>query len=151
MNASELINSAYDSGLMIHLHGRDLKIIGRQETLTTWLPTIREQKAEIIADLGVRHHGWVIHFDQCEETVFYHPAVNCVRVHEQYPAAVKAEPIIKPRRQATPSERTELRELIAETLTDTPEDIEEAFAAGLADIDTALECFQNIAAKEETV
>jgi hypothetical protein len=150
MSAADLIDSAYGSGLTIHLHGSDLKITGRQEIIAAWIPAIRAQKIEVIAELEVRHHGWIIHFDQCEKTVFYHPAVSCARVLEQYPTAVKAEPIIKPNRQITPAERTELHKLIAGVLADVPEEIEEAFTAALADIDPALICWRSLAEEAAT-
>jgi hypothetical protein len=122
---------------------------GAEPVIAKWLPELRAHKAEIIEALKgePRFTDWRLSFDQRELDIFVWPALTAAEVERQYPAAVRVEPIERPpSRPAATAERAELWMLINVVLADTPEEVGEAFAAALADVEAALVCYRSLGA-----
>jgi hypothetical protein len=126
--------------------GDKINYHGAAAIVAKWLSELRAHKAEIIEALKSEHREWLIQFDQSELEIITDGATR-EQVKALYPAAVKVEPIQPPpSRQATAAEKAELWRLVNAVLTDAPEEIGEAFAAGLADIEAALTCYRSLTA-----
>jgi hypothetical protein len=90
---------------------------------------------------------WNVHFsNRGPSRVSYSPAVDQRRVFADYPSAAAVEVAAPPAsREPTEAEAAELRGMIEAVYRGEPQtEIDEALAAGLADIDAALTCYHAI-------
>ncbi|MBS1189043.1 MAG: hypothetical protein H6R10_835 [Rhodocyclaceae bacterium] len=158
MNALTIIQKATADGVNLNLSksGR-LKATGDEKAVNRWLPTIRKQRAGIVAalreaanDTSIRSFWWLIHFiDRDPLEASFCPVVDHGGALAAYPDAVAAEPIHEHQQRAsTEAEEAELRRLVGAIYPgDTEADRTEALAAALDDPDDALTCYRAIAAE----